>query len=54
MKKWKLWYLGIGILFLICGIVGAVVLNTAPDAGLTAVKSVADLSNLQVRIEWAQ
>lgn len=54
MRKWKLWYLGIGILFLICGIVGAVVLNTAPDAGLTAVKSVSDLSNLQVYIEWAQ
>lgn len=54
MRKWKLWYLGIGILFLICGIVGAVVLNTAPDAGLAAVKSVADLSNLQVRINWAQ
>lgn len=54
MRKWKLWYLGIAILFLTCGIVGAVVLNTAPDAGLAAVKSVADLSNLQVRIEWAQ
>lgn len=54
MRKWKLWYLGIGIMFLICGIIGAVILNTAPDAGLAAVKSVADLSNLQVRIEWAQ
>lgn len=54
MRKWKLCYLGIAILFFVCGIVGAVVLNTAPDAGLADVKSVADLSNLQVRIEWAQ
>lgn len=54
MRKWKRWYLGIAILFLVCGIIGAAVLHTAPDAGLAAVKSVADLSNLQVRIEWAQ
>lgn len=54
MKKWKLWYFGIAIMFLTCGILGAALLNTAPDVGLAAVKSVADLSNLQVRIEWAQ
>ena len=50
MRKWKLWYLGIGIMFLICGIIGAVILNTAPDAGLAPVESVADLSNLKLGI----
>ncbi len=54
MKKWMLWYVGIAVLFVVCGIVGAAVLNTAPDAGLADVKSVEDLADLQVRIGWAQ
>ena len=54
MRKWKLWCLGATILIFICGIVGTSVLNSAPDAGLEAVKSVTDLLKLPVHIEWAQ
>lgn len=54
MKKQALWYLCTAALFLICGIVGALILSAAPDTGLAKVRSVSDLYGLRVRIEWAQ
>lgn len=50
MRKWKLWYLGIAILFLISGIAGAVILRSTPDAGLAEVGSIADLMDCTVHI----
>ena len=54
MKKWQIWYVCLGALFLLSGVVGCLLLHFAPDAGLAGVKSVADLARLPVRLVWAQ
>ena len=54
MKKWQIWYVCLGALFLLSGVVGCLLLHFAPDAGLAGVKSVANLARLPVRLVWAQ
>ena len=54
MKKWQIWYVCLGALFLLSGVVGCLLLHFAPDAGLAVVKSVANLARLPVRLVWAQ
>lgn len=53
MKGWKIWYLAIALIFLVSGVVGAILIHNAPDAGLKDVRTIGDLYSCQVRLEWA-
>ena len=51
MKKYFYWMV-LGI-FLLSSLIAFVLVRTAPDCGLAEVRSVSDLMDKQVRIEWA-
>lgn len=51
MKKYFYWIV-LGI-FLLSTLIAFVLVRTAPDCGLAEVRSVSDLMDKQVRIEWA-
>ena len=40
MKKWQIWYVCLGALFLLSGVVGCLLLHFAPVAGLAGFKFV--------------
>ena len=53
MEGWKKWYIWIVAVFLLTAVVGKVIMARIPDVGLAGVKTIDELSERQVKLEYA-
>ena len=53
MEGWKKWYIWIVAVFLLTAVVGKVIMARIPDVGLAGVKTIDELSECQVKLEYA-
>lgn len=53
MEGWKKWYIWIVAVFLLTAVAGKVIMARTPDVGLAGVKTIEELSERQVKLEYA-
>lgn len=53
MEGWKKWYIWIVAVFLLTAVAGKVIMARTPDVGLAGVKTIDELSERQVKLEYA-
>lgn len=53
MEGWKKWYVWIAVFFILTAVAGKVIMARTPDAGLADVKTIDELYERQVKLEYA-